>query len=133
MSTRDIPSQTPLPKPLKSRIIKLINDDKVFKLSRVLEEQAIAFDREVGARGSRWNIIHQCAKSNAVLSITWALKKQYQEISDEYRQLVNMKTVEGYTPIMVAIMNKAHKALETLLNFGGVDVHIIDAHKMTSY
>ena len=34
---------------------------------------------------------------------------------------------------MVAIVNRSHKALEVLLNYGGIDIHVIDSNKMTPY
>ena len=54
-------------------------------------------------------------------------------LEEEYQAFVNMKTVEGYTPIVVAIINRAHKALEVFLGYGGIDIHVIDGNKMTPY
>ena len=34
---------------------------------------------------------------------------------------------------MIAIINRAHKALEVFLGYGGIDVHVIDGNKMTPY
>ena len=51
----------------------------------------------------------------------------------EYQTFVNMKTVEGYSPLVVAIIHRSHKALEVLLGYGGIDIHVIDNHKMTPY
>lgn len=46
---------------------------------------------------------------------------------------MNSRTVEGYTPLIVAIINKSHSSLEKILMCGGVDIHIIDEHKMSPY
>jgi ankyrin repeat protein len=41
--------------------------------------------------------------------------------------------VEGYTPVMMAIINETNDALCTLLKYGAVDVGAIDNKKMTAY
>lgn len=46
---------------------------------------------------------------------------------------MNSKTVEGYTPIVVAIMNRSNQALEILLKYGGIDIHVINIQKRTPY
>ena len=54
-------------------------------------------------------------------------------LEENYIEFVNEKTVEGYTPIVVAIINRSHRALEVLLSYGGIDIHVIDSSKMTPY
>ena len=65
LSTHDIPKQDSINKGLKSKILKAINSDNARKLHQVLEKYVIGFDVEIGTRGSRWNVLHFCAKNNA--------------------------------------------------------------------
>lgn len=78
LSTRDLPQNDALPKELKHKIKKYIHDDKPFKLRRIIEEQAISYDVEIGARGSRWNILHFCAKHNSSNCLHYLLRTHYQ-------------------------------------------------------
>lgn len=47
--------------------------------------------------------------------------------------MVNLKTIEGFTIVTISIINRAEKVLESILNLGGVDIHILDEHKMSPY
>jgi hypothetical protein len=43
-----------------------------------------------------------------------------------------MKTVENYTPLVIAIINHADECLEKLLFYGGVDINMQTYSKMTA-
>lgn len=60
-------------------------------------------------------------------------KKVYQTDPEEYVRLFNSITVEGCTPIMIAIESFSRMVTEQLLNFGGIDIHQIDCLKKNAY
>lgn len=35
--------------------------------------------------------------------------------------------------LTISIINRSHKALDTILRCGGVDIHLLDEHKMSAY
>lgn len=47
-------------------------------------------------------------------------------------KFINAKTVEGYSPAIVAIINRSHEALEVLLKCGGIKTHTND-QKLSPY
>lgn len=87
----------------------------------------------MGHEGEGWNILHFAVKINALECIEFILKSQYEQSSDEYNKLVNSKTVEGYTPLMIAIISESNDALMTLLKYGGINIRTKDNKKRTSY
>lgn len=91
------------------------------------------FTVECGPRGSRWNTLHFCAKSNSLQCAEYILKTQYQQMPEEYGCLLNDRTAEGYTMLTVAVLNRAHEVLERVLELGGADIHVLDEHKMSPY
>ncbi len=44
-----------------------------------------------------------------------------------------MRTVEGYSPVMIAIMNSSNECLEKLCEYGGVDYSCVNTSKMTPW
>jgi ankyrin repeat protein len=91
------------------------------------------FTTEIGALGSMWNLLHFCAKNNAYKCTEYVLKSQFRHHPHEYKKLINAKTMEGYTPLAIAIINRSHRVLERLFEYGGVDTHILDDQKMSPY
>jgi hypothetical protein len=125
LTLKDMPESEQITKYQKEQIVKYVSNDKVALLAKFTEKEVIAADREVGAKGSRWNILHVCAKYDAVECIKLILKKIYQQDSDEYIQIINVKTAEGYTPLMISIIYQANKVLQLLLRLGGSDLGIM--------
>ena len=48
-------------------------------------------------------------------------------------QIINVKTVEGYTPLMISVMYLANRTLKLLLRLGGSDYSIIESSKLRAY
>jgi hypothetical protein len=61
------------------------------------------------------------------------MKRTYSEDQQEYFRLINLKTIEGYTPLIISIINFSHDAMELFLGYGGVDISLIEAKKMDAY
>ena len=47
--------------------------------------------------------------------------------------LINAKTCEGYTPLMVSVIYGSHDFLKSMLEFGGVDIFLVDLNRVTAY
>lgn len=87
----------------------------------------------MGVKGSRWNLLHVCAKYDAVECTKLLLKKTYQQDQDDYLQIINVKTAEGYTALMISVIYQANKTLKLLLRLGGSDHSIIESSKLRAY
>lgn len=78
LSTHDLPKQDSLSKSLRNKVLRAVSCDNARKLHQILEKNVIAFATEIGTRGSRWNVLHHCAKNNAHQCTEYILKTQYQ-------------------------------------------------------
>jgi hypothetical protein len=78
LSTPDIPKQSALNKNTKAKILRIITYDHPQKLLEIVEKDVIALDTEIGTQGSKWNILHFCAKNNAYKCTDYVLKIQFQ-------------------------------------------------------
>jgi ankyrin repeat protein len=47
--------------------------------------------------------------------------------------MLNSKSIEGYSPLMVAILYDSKDFLQTLLEYGGVDIFLINNNRLTAY
>ena len=66
LTLKDMPESQTISKQQKEQIVKLVSSDKPALLAKYLEKEVIAADREVGAKGTRWNLLHVCAKYDSV-------------------------------------------------------------------
>lgn len=132
LTVKDIAADS-LPQHLKDKIVNLITKDSTRQLLKLIDKEVVAWDRDVGVKGTNWNLIHVCAKFNAVATIRALLKQVYQEGTEEYLKAVNNQTAEGFTPLMISIIYHGDKVLELLLELGGVDLSIIERGKLRAY
>lgn len=133
LTLKNIPLSEQITKNQKEQIVKYVSNDKAAMLAKFTEKEVIAADREVGAKGSRWNLLHLCAKYDAVECIKLILKKIYQQDPNDYLLIINVQTAEGYTPLMIAIIYQANKTLQLLLRLGGSDLGIMESSKLRAY
>lgn len=47
--------------------------------------------------------------------------------------MVNLQTVEGFTPLMVSIMHQAHGCLSALVELGGSDLFLLEGRRQRAY
>ena len=55
----------------------LVSNDRAKELLTFLDREVIAWNKEVGAKGTLWNVLHLCSKFNAVNCLRVLLKKIY--------------------------------------------------------
>ena len=111
LTIKDLPSNEKLPKHLKDKIVAFISNDKPRDLLKLMDKEVVVWSKEIGAKGTQWNVLHVCSKFNAANCLRILLKKIYQLEEEEYHSAVNAQTTEGFTPLMIAIIYKADKIL----------------------
>ncbi len=89
---KDLPPSDILPQHLKDKLITFISNDQTRPFLKLIDKEVITWDREVGAKGTRWNLIHLCSKFNAVNTARALLKKLYQIDPDDYTKAINTQT-----------------------------------------
>lgn len=133
LTLKDMPESQMISKQQKEQIVKYVSNDKAALLAKYMEKEVIAADREIGAKGTRWNLLHVCAKYDSVECMKYLAKKTYQEDAEEYLHIVNRQTAEGYTPLMICIIYQANRTLQLLLRLGGSDLSIMELSKLRAY
>ncbi len=61
------------------------------------------------------------------------LRWLYQKDSGNYEQIINRKNCEGDTPLITACMYKSNAVLKILLEYGGIDLYVMNSKKLTAY
>lgn len=92
LTLKDMPESQMISKQQKEQLVKLVSSDKAALLAKYMEKEVIAADREIGAKGTRWNLLHVCAKYDAAECMKQIVKKIYQEDAEEYMHIVNKQT-----------------------------------------
>lgn len=133
LTLKDMPESQTISKQQKEQLVKMVSSDRAALLAKYIEKEVIAAEREIGAKGTRWNLLHLCAKYDSVECMKYLARKSYQEDAEEYLQMVNRQTAEGYTPLMVSIIYQSHRTLQLLLRLGGSDLSIMEASKLRAY
>lgn len=111
-----------LTKHQKEKIIKCISQDEQHKLITFLNKEVITAEKEIGIKGSRWNLLHVCAKYNASECMQKLLKNIYQQDKEAYLEIVNSQTIEGYSHLMISVIYQSHNTLALILKLGGADL-----------
>jgi ankyrin repeat protein len=65
--------------------------------------------------------------------MNYCLRFLYQSSSKSYEQILNKKNCEGDTPLLVACSNKSNDVIRILFEFGGADIFVLNANKLTAY
>jgi hypothetical protein len=111
LTIKDLPFHEQLPQHLKDKIVTFISNDKPRDILKLMDKEVVVWSKEIGAKGTQWNVLHVCSKFNAINCLRILLKKTYQLEVEEYPRAINTQTAEGFTILMIAIIYKADKVL----------------------
>lgn len=78
-------------------------------------------------------MLHLSCRYNAVKCVEYLLKTYYLYFPAEYDWWVNLGSRERMTPAMLCSLCGSNDALKVLLDYGGVDIHLIDSNKLSAY
>lgn len=79
LTVKDVPAYELITPAQKQKLSKLLARDDAPALLTYLARQVISCDKEVGAKLSRWNLLHLACKYDAHESLRALLRRQYQE------------------------------------------------------
>ena len=57
----------------------------------------------------------------------------YQEDPKSYHRVIDSRTIDGDTALIVAFQNKSNQVIRVLLEYGGLDIYAMNNKKMTAY
>ena len=88
---------------------------------------------ELSGDKSFWNSLHYACFLDAIIPLEFLLKIAYMKGKDQYIEAVNSTTKEGYTPLMIAVMNGKTRAADVLIKAGGLNIQHKDKKGNTAY
>ena len=94
--------------------------DKVIKLSNLYNFQS---HEECSVKGHFWNCMHYAAHFRSEKILEYWLKKTYKLFPEKFIEIINEKTCEGWTPLMIAGIYNSPKCIEILFKCGGIILH----------
>ena len=77
--------------------------------------------------------MHFCARWNSTECMEYILKDAYASSYEYLFSMVNAKTCEGYTPLMVSVIYTSNHSLKAMLEIGAVDIFLVDNNRTTAY
>ena len=115
----------------KNRVHGAISTKGLDKLKEYVEKYNVDANEEISVKGFYWTCLHYCAHFNATCCLEYFLKRTYKKNPTEFKNIINAKTKEGWTPLMICAIYKSTEALQLLLHCGGVDLTLKDNNGRT--
>lgn len=78
-------------------------------------------------------MLHFMAKDNALKCMDVCLRQSFQRDPKGYLEVVNAKTNEDDTPLLLACQYKSNEVIKLILDYGGVDIAAINSKKQVAY
>ena len=89
-------------------------------------------NEEVSIQGYYWTALHYAAFFGSTTHLDFFLKLAYVNDKTQFEDIVNLQTVEHYTPLMIAAMNGKKAVIELLLKIGAVKLDMKDSKGRTA-
>ena len=89
-------------------------------------------NEEISVKGYFWTAIHYAAFFGSSTQMEFLIKMLYVKNQEKFVDILNLQTVEKYTPLMIAAMGGKKLIVEMLLKAGGVKLDMVDAKGRTA-
>mmetsp|Transcript_64653 Transcript_64653/g.75170 ORF Transcript_64653/g.75170 Transcript_64653/m.75170 type:complete len:247 (-) Transcript_64653:120-860(-) len=117
---------------IKNQVHGAISSKNLEKLKELVEKNDVDAHEEISVKGYYWTCLHYAAHFNATNCLEYLLKRTYKKNPDQYVDIVNIKTKEGWSPLMISAIYKSTEALQLLYHCGGVDPSMKDSSDRTA-
>lgn len=111
---------------IKNKAHGAISEDNIKDFKRLCEYFSLDPNEEISVKGFYWTCLHYAAHFKSLKILEFLLVQIYKDNRENFQQIVNLQTKEGWTPPMVAAIYNSVKALDIFLKFGGIDLNIED-------
>ena len=91
--------------------------NKVMKLSKIYN---FLPQESCSIKGYFWNCMHYASHFQSEAILEYWLKKTYRLFPEQYVQIINEKTCEGWTPLMIATIYNSPRCIDILFKSGGI-------------
>jgi hypothetical protein len=106
----------------KNRLHSMIEKNDVVALKKAMETQNISPYEELSKVDSYWTALHYACHFGSTDCLKYMIRKIFERHPNEFSIVMNEKTVEGYTPLIITAIYGRKEATKTLLQTGGIDL-----------
>jgi len=120
------------PNPIKNKLHHAIKANDYNKVVEIVEQNNVNSNEEISVSGHQWTCLHYAAHFNADQILEFFLNRAYTQNSDQFAEIVNTQTKEGWTPLMIAAIYKAVECINVFIKYGGIKTDLVDNEGKTA-
>ncbi|KAL4486424.1 hypothetical protein ABPG72_018378 [Tetrahymena utriculariae] len=111
---------------IKNQMYQAIKDGNFEKVKQILKEYDVDPNEEVSVAGYCWTALHYSCHFRQPQILEIFIHLIYKKNQNFFVDVMNIKTKEGWTPLMISCIYKSPECIKILLNYGGVYLNICD-------
>jgi hypothetical protein len=109
---------------IKNKAHGHISKGELLQLDNLIKESSIFPQEEISQAGFYWNLLHYSAHFGAMHILEYLVKLIFFEQKENFENIINAKTVEGCSPLMIAAKYNKPDCIQVLIDAGGVKLGI---------
>ena len=121
------------PKKLKNEMLNANAQNKLSIVIKLAKQYNFQPNEVLGEIGTSWNCIHQAIFFNQESILKYFLNILFNSSQLAYIDVINAKTEEGWTPLMISVISGSKECLILLLQSGGIRLSDKDNQGNTAY
>lgn len=103
-----------------------IKESNIDKVKSLLKESDVDPNEEVSVSGYCWTALHYSCHFRQPAILELFIHLIYKKNQNFFVDVMNIKTKEGWTPLMISCIYKSPECVKLLLSYGGVDLNVRD-------
>jgi ankyrin repeat protein len=111
---------------IKNKLHHAIKANDFNKVVELVEENDVDANEEISVEGNFWTCLHYAAHFNGDQILEYFLNRTYQRNLDQFAEIVNTQTKEGWSPLMVATIYQALECIKVFIKYGGIKTDLVD-------
>ena len=108
-----------------------IKNKDLEKVKELYKSNSILPNEEISVKGYFWSCLHYSCHFNVPSILYYFCKLVYQNYPEQYEEVINIKSNEGWSPAMICCIYKATDCFNLLLKIGGINFNLKDKNNRT--
>ena len=117
---------------IKNKLHAAISNNDSNKFKELMKQFNVDPHEELSVKEHNWTGIHYAAHFKAPQILEYLLILTYTKYPKDYIRILNMKTKEGWTCLMIASIYKSLECLKLLYQYGGLQTQLTDCQDKTA-
>lgn len=98
----------------------------------MIEQNDVDANEEISTMGNYWTCLHYAAHFNADQILEYLLSRTYHRNLEQFAEIVNTQTKEGWSPLMVTAIFGAVECAKVFIKYGGIKTDLVDNEGKTA-